>query len=83
MSGSGKNGRERSGNTPPTIAQKGGRDNPEQYPTGKKSLFDRFDSERTVDPIPVEDLTIEQEEEKRKDETKHTSSSERKYKRGS
>lgn len=56
------------------------RDNPEQYPTEKESLFDRWESERTVDPIPVEDLTIEQREEKEPEKTKKTSSSERKYK---
>jgi hypothetical protein len=64
------------------IVQQGNRDHPEQYPTDNESLFDRFESERTVDPIPVEDLNIEQEEEKQKESTKHTSSSERKYRRG-
>lgn len=58
------------------------RDNPEQFPTENESLHERFKSEQTVDPIPVEDLKLEQEEEKNKTETKHTSSSERKYKSG-
>lgn len=56
------------------------RDHPEQYPTGKKSLFDMFKSEQTVDPIPVEDLSLEVREEKNKQATKHRSSSENKFK---
>ena len=62
--------------------RQGKRDNPEGVPTDKESLFDRFASERTVDPIPVEDQTIEQRDEKRKEETKRDSSSERKYRTG-
>ncbi len=50
--------------------QQGKRDNPEGVPTEKESLFDKFASERTVDPIPVEDQTIEQQDEKEKDRTK-------------
>ncbi|MBM7568872.1 hypothetical protein [Paenibacillus sacheonensis] len=65
-----------------SIRQQGKRDNPEGIPTDKESLFDRFKSERTVDPIPVEDLTIGQQDEKRKDQTKQDSSSERKYRTG-
>jgi hypothetical protein len=56
------------------------RDHAEQYPTEQESLFDRFESEQTVDAIPVEDLKMEQQEEFDKDATKHTSSSEKKYK---
>lgn len=55
------------------------RDHAEQYPTEQKSLFDRFESEQTVDAIPIEDLKMEREEEFDKDVTKHTSSSEKKY----
>ncbi|MFD0826548.1 hypothetical protein ACT8ZR_12875 [Neobacillus sp. M.A.Huq-85] len=58
------------------------RDHPEQYPTEKESLFDRFESEQNVDPIPVEDLKEEQREEKAKHASKDTSSSEKKYKTG-
>ena len=54
-------------------------DNPEQYPTENESLFDKFESEQTVDPIPMEDLKEERREEKRKHDTKDTSSSEKKY----
>lgn len=54
-------------------------DNPEQYPTENESLFDKFKSEQTVDPIPMEDLREELLEEKAKHESKHTSSSEKKY----
>ena len=56
------------------------RDHAEQYPTDKRSLFDMWDSEKTVDPIPVEDLTIEQRDEKAPTKTKDDSSSEKKYK---
>jgi hypothetical protein len=58
------------------------RDHAEQYPTEQESLFDRFESEQTVDAISVEDLKMEHQEEKDKDETKHTSSSEKKYNTG-
>jgi hypothetical protein len=55
-------------------------DNPEQYKTDKESLFDKFESERNVDPIPMEDLKQEKREEKDKYGTKDSSSSEEKYK---
>ncbi|WP_090735386.1 hypothetical protein [Paenibacillus sp. Mc5Re-14] len=58
------------------------RDHAEQYPTEQESLFDRFEIEQTVDAIPVEDLKMERQEERNKDATKHTSSSENKYKNG-
>ncbi|MVP01103.1 hypothetical protein [Paenibacillus lutrae] len=62
--------------------QKGNRDHPEQYPTEKESLFDMYESQQNVDPIPVEDLNIEQQEEKDKEGTKHNSSSPDKYHSG-
>ncbi|MEK3883338.1 hypothetical protein [Paenibacillus sp. PL2-23] len=62
--------------------QQGKRDNPEGIPTEKESLFDKFLSQRTVDPIPVEDQTIEQQDEKDKKDTKRDSASERKYRTG-
>ncbi|GKU80772.1 hypothetical protein [Niallia sp. NCCP-28] len=55
-------------------------DHPEQYPTENESLFDKFKIEQTVDPIPMEDLKEEKQEEKAKHDTKDTSSSEKKYK---
>ncbi|MFG6495516.1 hypothetical protein P8610_09170 [Fictibacillus sp. UD] len=55
-------------------------DNPEQYKTDKESLFDKFESEQNVDPIPMEDLKQEKREEKDKKGTKDSSSSEEKYK---
>ena len=58
------------------------RDHAEQYPTEQESLFDRFEIEQTVDAIPVEDLKMERQEERDKDTTKHTSSSEKKYNGG-
>ncbi|TJY40764.1 hypothetical protein E5161_16595 [Cohnella pontilimi] len=63
----------------PKIWPTGSRDNPEQYPTENQSLFDMYESERNVDPIPVEDVKMEQHEEQDKDATKHRSSSEEKY----
>ncbi|MDO7905693.1 hypothetical protein Q5741_04610 [Paenibacillus sp. JX-17] len=62
------------------LDQLGNRDHPEQYPTDEESLFDRFESEQNVDAIPMEDLKMEQREEKHGEETKHQSSSENKYK---
>ncbi|WP_286232187.1 hypothetical protein [Neobacillus mesonae] len=61
---------------------KGNMDSPEQYATEKESLFDKFKSEQTVDPIPVEDLNEEKHEEKAKHNSKTTSSSEKKYRTG-
>lgn len=58
----------------------GKRDHPEQYPTEKESLFDMYKSQQTVDPIPVEDLKQQAQDEKNKEETKRRSSSENKYK---
>ncbi|RXI96286.1 hypothetical protein DS745_21380 [Anaerobacillus alkaliphilus] len=59
---------------------KNNRDHPEQYPTEQKSLFDRFESQQTVDAIPMEDLKLEKREEKEKHKTKNNSSSKQKYK---
>ncbi|SFJ80674.1 hypothetical protein SAMN02799624_06054 [Paenibacillus sp. UNC496MF] len=71
---------ERSADSRP--ARQGKRDNPEGVPTEKESLLDKFASERTVDPIPVEDQTIEQRDEADKERMKRDSSSERKYRTG-
>ena len=61
----------------------GNTDHPEQYPTEEESLFDRFESEQNVDPIPMKDLNLEQKEEKQRDGVpKHRSSSEDKYHSG-
>lgn len=54
-------------------------DHPEQYKTEEESLFDRFEDEVHVDPIPMEDLKLEQQEEKDKEATKSNSSTEEKY----
>lgn len=61
------------------IAREGSRDHPEQYPTDNESLFDMWESEKHVDPIPMEDLTIEKQDEKNKTKTKNSSSTDRKY----
>lgn len=55
-------------------------DHPEQYKTKEDTLFDRFESEQNVDPIPMEDLKMELREEKQKHKTKNNSSSEEKFK---
>ncbi|KKK34420.1 hypothetical protein WQ57_22995 [Mesobacillus campisalis] len=55
-------------------------DNPEQYPTDKESLHDMFESEQTVDALPVEDLKQEQAEEKNGSIIKDNSSTQEKYK---
>ncbi|SDW12286.1 hypothetical protein [Paenibacillus sp. PDC88] len=54
-------------------------DHPEQYPTEKESLFDQYEEELHVDPIPVQDLNMEKQEEKDKEATKQNSSTEEKY----
>lgn len=59
--------------------RKGNMDHPEQYETENESLFDLFESEQNVDPIPMEDLKEERREEKDGYHTKDTSSSEKKY----
>jgi hypothetical protein len=61
----------------PIIDKKNLRDNPEGFPTENESLLDRYESEQTVDPIPVEELKISVEDEKNKKKTKNSSSSER------
>ncbi|QJC53458.1 hypothetical protein HGI30_19065 [Paenibacillus albicereus] len=66
-------------NQTPSMAD---RDHPEQFPTEKESLMDQDPAQLNVDPIPVEDLTIEQQDEKDKTHTKDDSSSARKYKTG-
>ncbi|WP_026021138.1 hypothetical protein [Paenibacillus senegalensis] len=58
------------------------RDHPEQYPTEKESLFDLHESGQNVDPLPMEDIKLELREEKRKHQTKRSSSSDRKYNSG-
>lgn len=40
-------------------------DNPEQFATENEDMHDKFMSEQTVDPIPMEDLREEKLEEKR------------------
>ncbi|MBG9544768.1 hypothetical protein ABE29_18945 [Cytobacillus firmus] len=60
--------------------QNGKMDNPEQYKTEKESLFDKYESEKNVDPIPMEDLKQEKEEEKNGSKIKSCSSTEEKYK---
>lgn len=46
----------------------------------KDELFDMHEDMQTVDEIPTEELNDKAHDEKNKDETKSTSSSERKYK---
>ncbi len=60
-------------------AEKKKLDNPDAVNTEKESLFDMHEDMQTVDPIPVEELNDQVEDEKNKSHTKDTSSSERKY----
>lgn len=55
-------------------------DNPEHTLTDKESLLDKFEEEQNVDPIPLEDLRQEHQEEQHKHDTKQSSSSEKKFK---
>ena len=55
-------------------------DNPENSLTDEKHMLDRFEEEQNVDPIPLEDLRQENEEEKHPHDTKKSSSSEKKFK---
>lgn len=48
-----------------------------------RTKLDGFYEQRFVDDIPLEDLKIEQDDEKDKHKTKDDSQSERKYKEGS
>ncbi|OLN23590.1 hypothetical protein BTO30_03965 [Domibacillus antri] len=58
---------------------KGKMDNPDQMETENESIYDKFKEEQTVDSIPLEDLKIEQQDEKNKHHTKDSSSSEKKF----
>ncbi len=62
--------------------REGALDHPEQYPTENESLFDMHEEEQNVDPLPMEDIGMEQQEEKDKDATKQRSSSPDKYNTG-
>ena len=58
---------------------RGKMDNPENSLTDEKHMLDRFEEEQNVDPIPLEDLRQENEEEKHPHDTKKSSSSEKKF----
>ncbi|WP_046176046.1 hypothetical protein [Domibacillus indicus] len=58
---------------------RGKMDNPENLNTDKESIYDKFEEEQNVDTVPLEDLKMEQREEKNKHDTKNSSSSEEKY----
>lgn len=51
-----------------------------RQPNDKQSLIDNIEDQLNVDLIPMEDLKLEQREEKDKHKTKRNSSSESKYK---
>ncbi|KLV32435.1 hypothetical protein [Priestia megaterium] len=54
------------------------RDETEQRVTDQdETLFERFKEEETVDPMPTEDIRLEQKEEKNKTKTKDESGSEK------
>lgn len=54
---------------------------PDQVDSDKESLFDKDETMKNVDPIPVEELNDQVEDEKpgNREDTKSTSSSDRKY----
>lgn len=54
-------------------------DNPEQFKTDKKTMHEMFKEEETVDPIPLEDLKQDKEDEAHPRKTKDNSSSDEKY----
>lgn len=60
------------------IKQKGSWDNPDQMKSDT-SIYDLYEEEQNVDPIPLEDLKEEMHEEEDKHDSKDTSSSEKKY----
>ena len=51
-------------------------DNPEHLKTEKESIYDMHEDMQNVDPIPLEDLKMEEREEKAHHDTKNQSSSE-------
>lgn len=55
-------------------------DNPENLPTDKESIYDMHEDMQNVDPIPLEDVRLEEHEEEHHHDTKSRSSSEEKYK---
>lgn len=55
-------------------------DNPENLPTKKESIYDMHEDMQNVDPIPLEDVRLEEHEENHHRDTKSSSSSEEKYK---
>ncbi|PIC57409.1 hypothetical protein CSV61_12760 [Sporosarcina sp. P3] len=60
-------------------AKGGYMDNPENLKTDKESIYDMHEDMQTVDAIPLEDVRMEEEEERNHRETKDRSSSEEKY----
>ncbi|ARJ38482.1 hypothetical protein CSV71_10810 [Sporosarcina sp. P21c] len=60
-------------------AEGGYMDNPENLKTDKESIYDMHEDMQTVDAIPLEDVRMEEEEERNHRETKNRSSSEEKF----
>ncbi|MDS9472886.1 hypothetical protein KGS98_13245 [Sporosarcina pasteurii] len=54
-------------------------DNPEHLKTDKESIYDMHEDMKTVDPIPLEDLKMEEREEKVHRDSKNRSSSQDKF----
>ena len=54
-------------------------DNPENLKTDKESIYDMHEDMKTVDSIPLEDLKMEEREEKHRRDSKSNSSSAEKY----
>lgn len=53
--------------------------NPDMVRTEQESLFDIHEDMQTVDPLPVEELKEKVQDEKKKDHTKDSTASEKKY----
>ncbi|MGX9134461.1 hypothetical protein ACWV26_08770 [Rummeliibacillus sp. JY-2-4R] len=54
-------------------------DNPDLVDTDKESIFDMDESMQNVDPIPVEELNEQVKDEKNKEKTKSTSSTDKRF----
>jgi len=54
-------------------------DTPDEVKSDKESIYDKDPEMQTVDPIPMEELNQQVEDEKQNHHTKDTSSSEERY----
>ncbi|KIL45345.1 hypothetical protein [Jeotgalibacillus soli] len=52
-------------------------DQPDEYKSSNESILDKFEDEQMTDPIPLEELKQQAQDEKNKRHTKSSSSSEK------